>query len=664
MKKYPNLFSPFNIGKVQIKNRITLAPMGSGPTLNTSGCFDEQDVEYFSRRAAGGVGAIFTGSIFTDCVVDNYMRGLEPKVISPGDPFIHHNPALFGVTAGRMVDNLHSYGTKVFLQMSYGHGFAFHEKGPSPWPIPGRPDSLCAALTTDEIRIKIKDYISAAVIAKNIGFDGVEVHGMHFGFLLDQFSIAYYNHRTDAYGGSFENRHRILVETIEGIKKECGDDFPVTLRLGIKSYLEAPGTPSLHGDKEIGRTLEEGLKICELLERTGYDAIGVDSGIVESKYWHSPPMYQPKGFNLELAAAAKEVVKIPIMVAGRMNDPDLAESAIADGKVDAIAIGRGLMADPDLPNKLKTGKPETIRPCLACQVCTTRLGEGREISCAVNPECRHELAYKLTPAVPVKNVVVAGGGVAGLEAARVAAIRGHNVRLYEKSDVLGGNILPAGAPSFKQDDHELVEYYKHTLDRLGVPVKLGEAVTPQLIEALKPDVVIAATGSIPVIPRSVKGVELPHSVSCVKALMGENPEQTILVVGGGLVGCEYALSMAQQGKNVTIVEALSDILRSGKRVAPPAEAMLRDLLKDAGVEIITSASVVEITDSGAKIKTEAGEQDIAAEKVVWSIGFRPAQKLEDDLNDLPVIVFTIGDGQQARTIQSAVWDGYQVARFI
>jgi len=664
MKRYEHLMSPFKIGEVEIKNRITLAPMGSGPTLNVSGCFDEQDVEYFSRRAAGGVGAIFTGSVFTDCVVDNYLKGREPGVVSPGDPFINHNPALFMVSAGRFVDNIHSFGTKIFMQMSYGHGSVYNEKGPALLPVPGKPGYVGQALTTEEIKIKVRDYVKAAAIGKEIGFDGIEVHGMHFGFLLDQFSMEYFNNRNDMYGGSFENRHRILCETIEGIKKECGNDFPVTIRLGLKSYLEAPGTPSLKGDHEIGRTLEEGIEICRYLENIGYDALGVDSGIIESRYWHSPPMYQPKGFNLKLAAEAKKAVGIPVMVAGRMNDPDIAEEAIANGEIDAIAIGRGLMADPEFPNKVRAGKVETIRPCLSCQVCTSRLIVGREATCAVNPECRHELYYKLTPAVPPKNILVAGGGVAGLEAARVAKIRGHKVTVYEKTDKLGGNVLPAGMPDFKEDDHKLIRYYESVIRDLGIEVVYNTKVDADLVEKIKPDVVIVATGSIPIMPKSCPGVDSNKSQSCVNALMGENLEQHIVVVGGGLVGCEYALMLSKSGKNVTIVEALPDILKAGKSIAPPAEAMLRDMIKDEGIDVKVSTSVVAITDEGAQVKGADGEYTIVADKVVWSIGFRPAQALVEELKDLPVVTYTIGDGQQARTIQNAIWDGYEVARYI
>ncbi|MCI8616646.1 MAG: FAD-dependent oxidoreductase, partial [Lachnospiraceae bacterium] len=361
------------------------------------------------------------------------------------------------------------------------------------------PGEVSPELSRDQIKSKIESIVKASKIAKDSGFSGVEVHSIHWGYLLDQFALSMMNHRTDEYGGRLENRLRAAKEILEGIKQECGSDFPVSMRLGLKTFVKGFEQASLTGEEEIGRTLEEGIEIAKLLESYGYDCLNVDTGIYDSFYYACPPMYMPKGYLVELAAKAKEAVNIPILAGGRMNEADIAENAIRHGKIDAVVLGRAALADPEYPNKVLTGHTEKIRPCIACnQGCITRLQQGKQPTCAVNPAAMREVRYALRPCVQPKKVVVVGGGVAGMEAARTAAMRGHKVSLYEKNESLGGNLIPVGSHSFKKEVRELNAWYQNELKALPVEIHTGEVVTAGQLRNLDADVIILAAGSVPI----------------------------------------------------------------------------------------------------------------------------------------------------------------------
>lgn len=666
MAFYKHLFTPFKIGKVEIKNRITMAPMGEGTPGNLTGGFTERDQEYFVRRAIGGVGAIFTGVVLTDITTDPYTKEVNGvSYVADGTFNINHDPAMFKRMASRMVERVHSLECKMFLQLSMGYGRNFGHKSASELPVYSDPSRTVGALTKQEIQDKLDYLAAAAKIAKDIGFDGVEVHALHFGYLMDTFSIEFYNHRTDEYGGSFENRHRLVKQAREVIADACGWDYPVTMCLGVKSYMKDFNKPSLRGDDEVGRSLEEGLKIAQYLEEVGYDAIRVDVGTYDGIYWRMPGMYQPMGQNIEKAAMVKKLVSIPVMVAGKMGDPEMCEKAIAEGKIDAVALGRPLMADPDFAIKAYRGKPETIRPCLACYMCIDRVQHGKEVTCAVNPECRHEAFFKLTPALVKKKVMVIGGGVAGLEAARVAKLRGHDVTLYEKTDAVGGNLLMAGRQSFKTIDFNLIHSYEAQLRELGVDIRYKSEVDMARIHDEKPDVVVNACGSVPVTPK-LSGEEngIP-CMSCADALKGTKEiGQRVVIVGGGVVGTELALNLALQGKKLTIVEALPDILQAGKALAKVNEVMLRELLEDKNVDIYTSSKVMDVDADGAILKNEAGEKHIDADTLIWAVGFRPVNGLVEQLREEHFEVYNIGDSHEVANILSAIWSGYEVGRSI
>ena len=355
-------------------------------------------------------------------------------------------------------------------------------------------------MTIEEIKTYVRKFADSAEIAQKAGFDGIEIHAVHEGYLLDQFAIAMFNQRTDEYGGSLENRLRFAIEIMQAIKARCGQDYPVSLRYSLKSFIKDWRRGGLPGEDfvEKGRDIPEGIEAAKMLEAAGYDAFNGDVGSYDSWYWSHPPMYHAKGMYLPYGEILKKTLKVPVITAGRMDNPDLAAEAVASGKTDFVGLARPLLADPQLPNKVRAEKIERIRPCLSCQEgCMGRLASFGQISCAVNPACGREADYALTPAAEKKSVMIVGGGIAGMEAARVAAARGHAVTIYEKSGRLGGVVIPGGVPDFKEDDHALLHWYERELSELKVPVVFNTEATAATVKNAKPDVVIVATGSQP-----------------------------------------------------------------------------------------------------------------------------------------------------------------------
>ncbi|MBQ3282475.1 MAG: FAD-dependent oxidoreductase, partial [Atopobiaceae bacterium] len=413
----------------------------------------------------------------------------------------------------------------------------------------------------------------------------------------------------------------------------------------------------------------EAVEIAKLLESYGYDGLSVDTGTLDSYYWACPPSYIERGYMVDLAAAIHEAgVRIPVICGSRMNDVNIAERAIADGKIDAIALGRPSIADPDLPRKVVAGMPEAIRPCIGCnQACIHRYGQIGIVNCAVNPLMGRPESYAPQRALVQRKVVVVGGGVAGMEAARTAALRGHDVTLFEKSDVLGGNLRTAGFHSFKREVSELNDWYQRELAQAGVDVRMGEEATPEKVAELDASAVVVAAGSVPVMPRSIPGIDHAKAMSCNEALTEAGHAkvgQRVVVVGGGLVGCEMALDYCRDGREVTIVEALPDILSAGPSVPSMNSNYLRDGFEYHGATILTSTRLVAITDEGAEVEDAAtGEKrTLEADTVVLALGFRPAASHAAEFAVPGVDVYEIGDGRQVGNIMTAIWEAYEVAR--
>ncbi len=654
MSKYDVLGRPYKIGPVEIKNRFAVIPMTMGAlSYDEEGGFSENLMLYFEKRAEGGFGLIIPGAATTDYHVDPYSA-LGPNV---------NTNAHWQEKAKELVDRVHAKGAKIFCQLTMGLGRNYPGlPGPSENPVWRNPDLKSPELTTEQIRQKIADLIEGATVAKACGYDGVEMHAMHWGYLLDQMAMSFFNRRTDEYGGSLENRLRCAKELVEGIHEKCGRDFPVGMRLGLKTYIKDYDKATLTGEEEVGRTLEEGVEICRLLEQYGYDFLDVDTGTYDAFYYACPPMYNPQGFMIPLAAEAKKAVKIPILAGGRMQDYDLAAAAVENGEIDAVGLGRASLADPDYPNKVLSGEVEKIRPCIGCNMgCFRRCVEtGEPASCAVNPQAAREGVIGLKPGEGEKKIVVVGGGVAGMEAARTAALRGYKVTLFEKSDHLGGHIVEAGAHSFKSEIAKLNAWYQRELKELGVNVKLDHEPCINCIRKEEADAVILATGTNEAAPK-IPGLD--KAVSSLEAI--RHPEQLgqkVVIVGGGLVGCEIALDEANHGKDVTVVEALDDIMAAGGASAPyPNKQMIVDLFENKKVRVMTGTKLVEVTDKGAVVETSESKELIPADTVIAALGFKPAPNLKEEWKELGLPMYEIGDATGAGTILKAIWDAYDIA---
>jgi 2-enoate reductase len=658
------LFEPIKIGSLEIKNRFVMAPMGPAGLCNEDGTYNEKGVEYYVERAKGGTGLIMTGVTY----VENDIE----KCVMPSMPCATLNPLNFVKTSKIMTERIHAYGAKVFLQLTAGFGRVsipslVGDIAVAPSPIPHRwlDNVTCRELTIDEIHIYINKFAEAAKVAQNAGYDGVEIHAVHEGYLLDQFAISFFNNRTDQYGGSLENRLRFACEIVKAIKSECGEDFPVSLRYSIKSFIKDWRKGGLPGEKfvEKGRDIEEGIEAAKILVNAGYDALNGDVGSYDSWYWSHPPMYHKKGMYLEFNEKLKKAVDVPIITAGRMENPDLSSDAILSGKTDMIGLGRPLLADPQVPNKISAGKFDHVRPCLSCQEgCMGRVAAYSGLSCAVNPACGRENEYSISKAFDKKTVLVVGGGIAGMETARVSAIRGHRVTLLEKSNILGGNIIPGGVPDFKEDDRNLVSWYKHQLDELGVDVKLNTEVNKDNIKSYNADTVVLATGSD---PKLIDIDQAENIYTAEEALLSKKDVgDSVVIVGGGLVGCETALWLHDQGKKVTIVEKMSDILKLNAPLCHANLDMLLELIEYKKIEVRSSSYISKKTDIGFILNSNGIEEEIDADSIVLAIGYTPQNKLYNEIRYDVDDIHLIGDANKVSNIMYAVWDAYEVAKNI
>jgi len=656
---FKHLLSPFKIGKTEIKNRLCVAPMGDG-YLGLGGPFAEYSdvgIQHIVERAKGGWGAFFAGcTMFPDNKVDPF---------DPNYSVLNH-PASFMKQGLLLNERCEYFGMKIFQQVTMGWGRNYGMSSSSANPSFYDPSVMSAELTKEQIKQKIDTMVEFSLLCKNSGFAGVEVHALHWGYLLDNFAMAITNHREDEYGGSLENRLRVCKEIIEGIKQACGSDYPVTMRLGLKSYIKGFNQPSLHGEDEAGRTLEEGIRIAKLLEEYGYDAMSVDVGIYDSFYYACQPTYMGNGQIIPLADACRKALSIPVLASSRMNDPYINEQAVAEGKCDAVVIGRQSIADPYYPKKLEMGEPEAIRPCIGCNVgCIGNLHRGAPVSCAVNPISRKETFAGLEKALVPKKVAVIGGGLGGMEVAIDAKLRGHDVTIYEKTDKLGGLLIPASAHTFKDDLKNLLNWYKYEIGKLEIPVEYNSEMTVDKIKALKPDAVVIAIGSRPVIPK-IEGCDHTKCASGVDALNGNvQLGQDIIVVGGGLVGCEMAIDFASEGKNVTIVEAAPEVLAASAMVDITISMMIKDMLADHNVKIMVGYMIDSVNDKGAIItEVDNGQQiQLEADNVLLSIGMRPAEDtLTEELKGEGIELYRTGDCAKVGTVYTVVHGAYELAQ--
>ena len=662
LSNFSRILEPVKIGSVEIKNRVAMAPMGIVGLLNPDGSPGQRAVDYYIERARGGVGLIIS-SVFK---VENEIENLKPGVflVSPEamSPFAELSEAV------------HPLGSRIFVQLTAGFGRVTRPSrlvgkpvSASPIPYYWQPDIICRELETGEVGELVKRFGVAAKVLDRAGIDGIELHG-HEGYLFDQFTTAIWNKRRDKYGGDLEGRLRLPIEVLNEIKRVLGKDFPVQYRFGLKHYIKGLNSGALPGEEytEAGRDIEEGLEMAKMLEEAGFDALHVDAGCYDSHYWPHPPIYQAHGCMADMAAKVKEVVNIPVITVGRFTEPELVERIIEEGKADMVALGRGLLADPFWVQKVEQGLERKIRPCIGClDGCLGRIFAGKPLSCAVNPSVGRETRYAIKRADEQKMVIIAGGGVAGLEAARTAALRGHLVTLYEKTDLLGGHLISGSIPMFKKDLRSLLSWYESEVFDLGVEIRTGYELTPEVIEREKADALIIASGSRPILP-SLPGIEKEIVATAPEVLLGtKRPGDRIVVVGGGLVGCETAIWLAQKGKRVTVVEMLKDLMTGSNWVPHVIKHMILDMLEFNKVAVMTSTRLVGVTDNGVNLlDASAREKSLDANTVVVSMGLKPERALYRSLVGKTPNLYLIGDAREARNIMGAVWDAYEVARAI
>lgn len=661
MGKYEKLFSPLKIGSITVKNRYAVGPMGGRHFIyNNMGAYSENGIDYWVEMARGGFGLIVTGSNVANLTVDPF----DP---ANGNPNPASHPGFFGYGARTVLERVHDYGGRMFLQISMGPGRMRDGKSCSAIPKYKEPDKLTEVLTKEEIETKIADMIKLAKLAKGWGYDGVEIHGMHWGYLLDQFAMAYTNHRTDEYGGDLDGRLTVHRKIIQGIKEACGKDFPVSIRMSMKTFMAGYRKSTLTGEGEVGRTIEEAVEIAKKFESYGIDMLNVNTGTYDTFYYCVGPYYMPKGYNIEFARQIKQAVNIPVFVAGKMDNPEMCERAIADGSIDGVTLARASLVDSHYPEKVYMGREDRIRPCISCTNCIESNLAGGVPLCSVNPAAMHEFNYGITKAVEKKKVVVVGGGVSGMEAARTCFLRGHDVELYEASGAMGGHLIEAGSHPFKDGIAALNRWYQNELNILGVPVHLNSPMDAEKIKALRPDAVILAVGSTHFMPK-IPGIDHRKTVGCYDVLMKNvKPGKKVVVVGGGMTGCELAYDLAAyEHCDVTLVEALDKVMSSGSVVPHAVHDMLLDLLDHFNVKVMTGHAIAAVNDAGAVIKSmsDGSEQTLEADTVVMAIGLRPRADMTSELAGSGIQVFTTGDGLQVGNIRTCVSGAYEIARNI
>ena len=641
------LFESGRIGNMVTRNRIVLCPMGTVGLLDLDQGFSRRLIDYFGARAKGGTAMIFTGVVAVSTAVE---AGMTMRVSRLDDP--KHIGRL-----DELCDAVHHYGAKLVIQLSPGFGRINYTQGNPIQPVSASavpcmwdPSLITRELAVEEIEQLVNAYAISAGMAKMAGVDAIEIHG-YGGYLMDQFTSSIWNKRTDKYGGDLDGRLRFPMEILGAARAAVGKDFPLIYKFTADHGIEG------------GRKLEEGLKIAERLEKAGVDALHVSGGCYE--IWHRtiPFMYEPQACWIYLSEAVKKVVNIPVIADGKLGCPQVAERALQEQKTDFVGLGRPLIADPEWANKVKAGKLDDIRPCIGDnEGCLGRAFEGKYLSCTVNPAAGMEREYALTPAAKCKHVLVVGGGPGGMEAARVAASRGHKVTLWEKEARLGGKLVPASVPDFKQDIRPLIDYLSTQVRKLGVKVQLMKEATPELIQELKPDVVIIAIGASPLV-LEVPGIGAENVVSALDVLLGKRETgSTVVVAGGGLVGCETAAYLARKGGKVTVVEMMGQLVPEGMN----ANGMmgLMELVEKSKVKVMLNTKLLEVTKDGAIVDAGGSRRELKADTVVVALGFKPQSVLRDALEGKIPELYAVGDCVQPRNIMYAMWEAYHASRLI
>jgi len=638
--QFNNLFSPITIGIMKLKNRIVLAPMSVHITP-PDGSITDREITFYKRKAEGGTGLITIGSVL-----------IRADGNFGGQIFIDNDSRIPGLK--RMVDAIHQAGAKISAQIHHSGRetncatSGYQPVSASVFEPEAAEYDLPRALTTREVGDYIEYYAQGVRRAKEAGFDAVELHGAH-GYLIAQFMSPLTNFRTDQYGGSFLGRMRFIKEIFARSRELVGDDFTITIRISGDEL--RPNGIDMHLSREI----------AQYLEKLGAAAISVSAQMFP--YVRTcPNMYHKPGINVYLAENIKEVVKIPVMTAGRINTPELAEEILSSGKADLICLGRVLLADPDFAKKAEEGRSEEIIPCIACNKgCHDRNAEDRAVKCTMNPETGREATFIITPAKESKKVIVIGGGPAGMEAAIVATLRGHHVELYDENEELGGRLILASVPPNKSDYLEGIEFLRKEIDRLKIKVYMGKRLNKEEIIKKKPDAVILATGANTLIP-NIPGVDQAWVVDSDDLLAGKKTAgKRVVVIGGGSVGAEtahYLMETAQ--RKVFLVEMLPNIATD-----MPFDAQIifsEEIKRMTDLKVLTNSKVIKINKNSVIIEKDNQEQEIKdIDSVVLANGVISDNALAQELKNINFDVYSVGDALKPKDATKAIYEGAMAA---
>ena len=674
------LLTPWKIGNVEIKNRVVLTSMGGTDLFGWMEMphFDKDGARFIMEVAKHDVGLL--------------LPGCQPVYNPIMGTWLYKNKKMYRDLA-KWMPEFHKTGAKLFIQLTAGFGRSFtvskmmetlynnkilnvlskpimnlDKITAAPSPSPNRwSDKLPSReMTKKEIEHFIMAFAKSAKLCKDAGVDGIEVHAVHEGYLLDQFTLKYVNKRTDEYGGSLENRYRFAAEIVKAIKKECGADFPVSLRYSVVSKTKGFREGALPGEEytEVGRDMAESEIAAKYLQDAGYDMLNCDNGTYDAWYWAHPPIYMPENCNLEEVAHIKKFVDIPVVCAGRMS-VEAGNEAVKEGKLDAVGFARNFLADPAWFSKYINGEKDDIRPCILCHngcfnMCHYKgvpndqdLHDSLHLSrCAVNAEMMQWNKHYIKPTKKPKTVHIVGGGIGGMEAARVLKLRGHNPVIYEKADRLGGTFIAASSESYKGRLRELLAWYIREMDKLGIEVKLNHEVKD--LKEFGKDPVIVATGAKPRILKKVPGHE--RMIEACDYLLGKPVGKRVAVIGGGLTGCEIAYELELTGHEPIIVEMKDDLIAQ-KGVCLANSSYLREYFAYKKVPVYLETTLKEVKEGSIVcLDKEGREIEIACDDVISSAGYVPSPIAKKGGN-----IRLIGDCQNVGNLKTVIWSAYEAA---